>query len=300
MADHDQRMKTAVKAFPRDFVALFDPAWPPRLVFSSLEWLEQEVFPDPPEGQRRLIDLLAKIQVKEPVVGSDHLLLHVEIESADSLTRLRRLMPRYHAFLRHKHHLAVLSVGLYLDVALAGSGWDGVEERIWGQMLATTRWPYLGLPGLEAMSYVTDENPLAVAFSALMRVREDRRAWLKATALQRIGQADLTKQQKYVLMEIVQTYLPLVGPHLQEYDRLLLTEEFTVARQYGETSKEIGRRETVREQLEARFGSLSQTARERFDAWPTERVREVSLMFYKAESLAELGLEDATDSARPS
>lgn len=188
--DHDQRMKTGVPLFIESLMRLATPLWAPRLDYSSLDWLDKELYPDPPEGTRRVIDLLARAKLFEEVRGKGHLLLHVEVESGDSLTGLRLRMPGYRAFLHQKHGLPVLSVGLYLGVGLDGLGWDGVEDVLWSERFGATRWPYVGLPALDAMSYVAGDNLLAVAFTALMAAREDRRPWLKAAAMKRIAEAD--------------------------------------------------------------------------------------------------------------
>ena len=59
--DHDQRLKEAVKSKFSDAIDLLLPTWVPWFDYPQLEWIEQEIFPDPPKGQRRVIDILAKI-----------------------------------------------------------------------------------------------------------------------------------------------------------------------------------------------------------------------------------------------
>lgn len=100
MVDHDQRLKVVLKKCFEEFFELFLPHWANRFDFSRVEWLEQEVFPDPPAGRRRVLDLVAKLPVRRgevdlPEEPDEWLsLVHVEIESGDSVTRLRRYMFR--------------------------------------------------------------------------------------------------------------------------------------------------------------------------------------------------------------
>ncbi len=49
MADHDQRFKNLLQEFFAEFVQLFFPDWAGRFDFAGLEWLNAEVFPDPPQ-----------------------------------------------------------------------------------------------------------------------------------------------------------------------------------------------------------------------------------------------------------
>jgi hypothetical protein len=66
-----------------------------------------------------------------------------------------------------------------------------------------------------------------------------------------------------------------------------------MALKIGKTSYELGQIALIREQLEARFGALSETVLQRLDAWPTDRLPELGRALLRAGSLAELGLEDA-------
>src|SRR4051812_9131256 len=118
MADHDQRLKVAVRAFIGELLALRLPDWAERFDLVGIEWLEQEVFPDPPQGERRHIDLVARVRLLQPVRGCREALVHVEVESGDSVSDLRGRMPRYHDFLGYKHNLPVLSLAVYMGVGL--------------------------------------------------------------------------------------------------------------------------------------------------------------------------------------
>jgi hypothetical protein len=305
VADHDQRMKAAVQQFLPEFVALAVADWAGRFDLSSPDWLPQEVFLDPPQGKRRQVDLVARAPLTQPIGENDEALLHVEIESGESLTDLRRRMPGYRAGLRMRHDLPVLSLALYLDVGLEGVGWDEAVEEIWGEPTDRTRWRYVGLPGLDAMRHAQGDNVLAAALSVLMSVAEDRKAELKATAMERIARANLTVDRRATLVEIVEAYLPLHGPHMSDYNHLLLTEKYQMARQLGETSfekgekkgEQKGKREAIRDLLEAWFGPLSEGARQRFEALSPDKLRELSLAMRGAKSLAELGLEDVSNGA---
>jgi len=88
--DHDQRFKTLIREFFADFLRLFFAAWAARLDLSGVEWLDQEVFPDPPEGTRHALDLVVRVPVSSELVASAAriLLVHIEIESPERTTAL--------------------------------------------------------------------------------------------------------------------------------------------------------------------------------------------------------------------
>src|SRR5262245_6827353 len=105
MMDHDQRFKTLIQEFFGEFLELFFVEWARRLDCSAVEWLDKEVFSDPPEGQRRVLDLVAKLPTRQAVPPlrsgePEHwlALIHIEIESPDKVTpvRLRMFRPYVH------------------------------------------------------------------------------------------------------------------------------------------------------------------------------------------------------------
>jgi hypothetical protein len=95
MADHDQRLKAILRECLAEAVQLVHSPWSEGLLFGQAEWLQQELFPDPPAGERRSVDRVAQV----PHSTHTHVLIHIEVETAEALTSLRDRMPRYH------HHM---------------------------------------------------------------------------------------------------------------------------------------------------------------------------------------------------
>ncbi len=306
MADRDQRFKTLLELCFPAFMRLFFAEWADRFDFEGLEWLRQEMFPDPPQGERRQLDLVARPPVRQPLSSRVHgepesriALLHVEIESEDRVAPFRPRMFDYFRVLEQRHHLPVLPIALFLRVGLEGIRWDVYEEWFWEHRLVHFEYPYVGLPALDAEQYLNGDNWLGVALAALMRVPEERRAWLKAEALRRLAACPENPFRKFLLCECVQAYLPLEGPQLQEFDHLLMSEPYAgvrpMATTWYEEGREKGRREgevrILQRLLEKHFGGpLSPEALARLAAWPLDRLEDVSIRLFEARTLDELGL----------
>src|SRR5713101_3453276 len=121
--DHDQRFKHLLREFFREFMELFFPAQAARLDFTAVEWLDKELFTDPPQGEKKVLDLVAKVPAKPPGdVGEQIILIHVEVESEDCTTSLDERFPEYFWHLRRKYGAAVLPVAVFLKVGLDGLG----------------------------------------------------------------------------------------------------------------------------------------------------------------------------------
>jgi hypothetical protein len=154
--DHDQRFKTLIREFFADFLHLFFRDWAARLDLRTVEWLDKELYPDPPEGSRHKLDLLAKVPVDpefDPQLSESLLLVHVEIESPDRVAARTPRLPYYYRFLRDKLQLPVLPIVLYLKVGLDGVGIDRYIEEICGFEVNCFQYLYVGLPGLDGIQF---------------------------------------------------------------------------------------------------------------------------------------------------
>jgi hypothetical protein len=313
MADHDQRFKSLSKAFFAEFFQVFFPAWANRFDFSRVDWLEQEVFTDPPRGERRSLDLVARLPlcpgVPPPALASGEpadcwlTLIHVEIESRDTVAPLRPRMLSYYEQLRRRHGLPVLPIALYLQVGLDGIGWDVYEEKFWDHRLVAFEYAYVGLPALDGEQYVAGEHLLGVALTALMRVPPARRAEVHAEALRRLAEARENDYRRYLLLDCLEAYATLDEAQAQELGALLRTERYQGAQAMAVTTFEKGVqaglqqglqswRTALQKLVEARFGPLSASARERLDSMGPKQLEALALELLKAQSLQELGLED--------
>jgi hypothetical protein len=304
--DHDQRFKTLIKVFFQEFLRLFFRNWAERLEAAAVEWLDKEVFPDPPEGPRRLLDLVGRVPTRQAVPGQrvgeaeHHLaLIHIEIESPDKATPLRPRMCDAYRHLRIKYGLPVLPIALYLHVALDGIGTDVYVERFWELEVERFQYLYVGLPGLDAVNYVQGDNWLGVALAALMRIPPDQVAWLGAEALRRLQTAPLPDQQRFLLADCVQAYLPLDEAQQRAFDQLLTTEPYQGVQAMNLTSFDMGiekgvekgRRDALRELLEDQFGPLSSVVLTRLEQMPVEQLRQLQRAVLKGDSLSALGLD---------
>lgn len=303
-ADHDQRFKTIIREFFADFLRLFFADWARRFDLSNVEWLDTELLPDPPGGDRHLLDLVARLHALEPIGESAEwlALVHIEIESPDKTTLLKPRLPGYYVHLRERHQLPVLPIVIYLKVGLNGLGIDTVVEQFWELETLTFRYLYVGLPGLDAEPYLRGDNWLGVALSALMSIPRPLIAEYGAEALRRLGGAPLTPQQRFLLGDCVDAYLDAEGSEREKFWRIVEEESTEGVRAMHKTRVEVaeeqarerGRRAGQLELLEAmiasRFGSLSEPSLTKLRALTDTELQQLSLRILTATTLADLGL----------
>ncbi|VAX38012.1 hypothetical protein MNBD_PLANCTO02-1046, partial [hydrothermal vent metagenome] len=246
-SDHDQRFKLLLKEFLPEFFQLFFPEWAKQFEFDQTEWLDTEAFSDPPQGDRRMLDLVAKLKRTEPEKSKPDSkkdsskwlsLIHIEVESATSIAPLRRRMHRYYTDLRQRHDLPVLPVAIYLKVGLDGIGVDEYHEAFNSFEILHFRYLYVGLPHLDSVKYSKEKNILSSALAGLMKTPSGLKPRRKADAFEEISVSDYNDFQKYLLLECLEAYFDLKRPQQKEFEQLLDTEEYQGAKKMAITTHE--------------------------------------------------------------
>jgi hypothetical protein len=300
--DHDQRLKVLLKEFFGQFLFCFFPAWAERFDFSFIEWLDKEVFLAPPQGEKRQLDLVAKLRLRPDVPPPCEkmtelvALVHVEVETRQSAAALRPRMFEYYALLRRDLGLPVWPIGLFLRVGMEGVGWDAYEEFFWDHRILRFEYAYVGLPGLDAEQYVNGEQLLGVALSTLMCVTPQRRAELFLEGLKRIVLSSENDRRRSLLQECLEAYSKLEPAQKEQYQALLNTPPYQEVKATMITTfdqgRYAGRLETALLQLEEKFGPLSPTVRQRVEALSPDELRQLTRDLLKAQSLKDLHLEE--------
>jgi hypothetical protein len=308
--DHDQRLKVLLKEFFEAFFLAFFPDWAARFEFGAIDWLDKELFLAPPQGEKRQLDLVARLRLRpgapppRPHTNDLVALVHVELESRASAIAFRPRMFEYYVQLRRDTGLPVMPIGLFLRVGLEGIGWDTYEEHFWEHQLLRFDYAYVGLPALDGERYATGENLLGVALSTLMRLPAERRAELHAEGLKRIARSGENDYRRHLLAECLEAYADLDEAQKARLQALLNTEPYREVQPLMITTYERGlekgmergilegeRRSALR-LLEARFGPPSAEVKQRVEALAPEALAQLQIDLLRAQSLKELRLQD--------
>lgn len=308
--DHDQRLKVLLKEFFEAFFLCFFPTWAARFDFTEIDWLDKELFTAPPQGEKRRLDLVARLKLRPDAppprddVTDLVALVHVEVESRGSVSEFRPRMFDYYVQLRRDTGLPVLPIVLLLRVGLEGIGWDAYEEHFWEQQVLRFEFAYVGLPALPAEPFATGENLLGVALSALMRQPADRQAELYVEGLKRIAGSGENDFRRFLLAECLEAYAELDEAQKDRFQALLQTEAYREVKPLMKTTYERGieqgiergieqgeRRAALR-QMEKKFGPLSAEVKRRVEALSPESLARLQLDLLDAQALEELRLDD--------
>lgn len=307
MTDHDQLFKQLLEEFFDQLLQLIEPRLADQLEPGEATFLKQDVFSGIGEGDRAIVDLVAKIPVKD---GQPRLVLaHVEIERQFRKAMAERLWC-YYMYLRLNFSLPVIPILINLSGGPSGVTTAEWTDEVLGREVASFHYTNFGLSGCLAEEYLDRPQPLAWGLAALMRSEKWDRVEQKIRCRRAIFSADVSEKQGMLLLNLVHTYIELDGPEAERFDRLKKQElkeigdmELTWAGKIEAKGREQGReqgrvegslaatRRLVLRQLEHRFGSLSKQTRNRVEALNDQQeLDRLSERLLDAGSLAELGL----------
>ncbi len=300
MEDHDQRLKSLLKRLCGELFEMFFPAWAKALDFSAPEWLDKELFPDPPAGHRRTLDLLAKVPITDPnlVRPGDPAellaLVHIEVESADTTANARRQLWEHYCHLRVVHELPVLPVAVFLRVGLDGIGVDTHVETFGDLEVVTFRYLYVGLPRLDAVQYVEGEKLLGVGLTAFMDIPDAEATRLAGRAIERIAGSQADDMTRFLLAECIESYLPVPPTHEKLLETIMASSTNEGLKALRMTTFDRGahasRLETAKELLAQKFGHYPPEVDTQLETMNFRDLSKVVSGILKAASLRDLGL----------
>lgn len=270
---YDQLLKELLRTFFAEFMQQFFPDAAAQLDLSQVTFLEQETATDVGRGERRSLDLVAQVARRD---GSTELILsHVELQARPEPDFPERMF-EYCTLLRRNYRLAVLPIVVYIQGGRGRAGWEQYRETVFGEVIVSFRFRRLRLRGFRAAEAVAGRRPLACALAALMDRRDTDPAELKVESLQGIGRSGLDEARQWLLVNFVETYLPLSGEQERRYRQMLAEQENAVAKQiemtWGDRMREEGRRQGL---LRGKRDGILLVLRTRFPSMPEEWTRRV-------------------------
>ena len=313
--DHDNHFKQLIRANLEAVLRIFFPAFAAQVDWErGIEFLEREHFTDLPGGNRRFIDLGAKVFLRDGRPA----LIHHEFQLREGEVCQGEKMPArvriYQNVLELRYRLPVVTIVLYLFGSRTGLGWERYRVHFRGMSEVFTRYRVVGLPRIPARKGLRSGRSVGAALAALMDRGEWSRARLKAECLRAVARTPDNEALKYLATNTIETYLPLDENEEAEYRSLVKEDDYMeaweVEQSWADRMEEKGRlkgfeqglekgiekgiekgtRRLIFRQLEARFGPLPERAVKALKRMRNGALEALSLRILEADSLDELGL----------
>lgn len=200
--DHDANFKRLLTTFFHEFVALFLPEVGAYLDMTTpIEFLDKEVFTDITGGERREVDLIAKVRFRDQ---DAFFLIHVE-NQANAQSNFPRRMFRYSARLHEKYDLPIYPVVIFsYDTPRRP---EQRQYQVAFPDMAVLQFTYrvIQLNRLSWRSFVTQPNPVAAALMAKMKIAHSDWPKVKLECLRLLATPKLDPARSHLIGGFIDT-----------------------------------------------------------------------------------------------
>lgn len=295
MIDHDHAFKEILGEFFPEFITLFFPQVAEYLDRSSIEFQPQEIFADLIDGDTYEADVVVKARFR----GQDsYFIIHVEHQSAFD-PDFDRHMFIYFALLHRIFHLPVYPIVIFSHRSprQAGDRTHTVEFSDWEVLRFNYR--AIRLNHLKWQDYAQQQNPIASAFMAKMKMKPQERPLVKVECLKQMARLGLNPAQSRMISKFVDNYLRLEGQEKAafqaELDRIEPSEKGAVmevltswTEEGIERGRQEGERSLILRLLNRRVGTLPEAIQTQVEALPLEQLEMLGEALLDFTGLADL------------
>ncbi|MDZ8070713.1 MAG: DUF4351 domain-containing protein [Nostoc sp. DedQUE08] len=205
MIDHDRLFKELLSNFFPEFIELFFPDISAYWERDSIEFLPQEIFTDVTEGERKILDIVLQVSVR----NQDTLfIIHTEHQSY-SQTNFNQRMFTYFARLHEKYALPVYPIVIYSHDSPQTPEPNSYRIDFQGKRVLEFNYEVVQLNQLKWQDFVNQRNPVASALMAKMQMDVQERPTVKLMSLQLLANLGLNPAQIQLISGFIDTYLDL-------------------------------------------------------------------------------------------
>jgi hypothetical protein len=254
--DHDQLFKQLIQTFFLEFLELFAPALLETIQPETLQFLPQEYFTELLEGDRKAIDLLAQVQLKpnsKVKPASQMILVHIENQSYSEALIDRRIF-FYFAQLYREYQIPIYPLVLFsFDEPLRA---EPHQHRVILPDLdvLTFNFRTIQLNRLNWRKFLKQQNPIAAALMAKMKIKPQDRPKVKIECLRLLATLQLDPARTYLISGFIDTYLRLDQQEEQKFQaaiaKIKLPQEKARIMQITTSWMEQGLKQGLEEGLE--------------------------------------------------
>ena len=275
--DHDRLFKELLTTFFTEFIDLFLPDISAALDRTvEVVPLDKEIFTDVTQGETHEVDVVMQARFR----GEDtFFLIHVE-NQASAQTDFPKRMFRYFARLSERYDLPVYPVVIFSYDTPKRPEPTRFVVRFPGKTVLRFEYTVIQLNRLPWRRFVRQENPVASALMAKMKMSARDRPRVKAECLRLLASLKLDPARTRLIGGFVDSYLKLNGKEMKQFERTIetflptervATMEITTSwEQMGITQGKIagrheGKETLVVRQLRRRFGTVPSDLASRLD-----------------------------------
>jgi predicted transposase YdaD len=228
--DHDRLFKELISTFFIDFLDLFLPEVASDIERDSIQFLPELVLTDVTEGEKKNIDLLAKVKYRQE---DTYFLIHVEAQSYTQSAFAKRIF-KYFARLHEKYDLPIYPVVIFSFDEPKRPEPNNYQVTFPSLNVLNFNFASIQLNQLSWRDYLTQQNPVAAALMALMNIAVSERPQVKAECLRLLITLRLDPARMQLISGFVGVYLDLNAAEEELFNATVDTMGLTNEEKYME------------------------------------------------------------------
>jgi predicted transposase YdaD len=205
MTDHDRLFKELLSTFFIEFLELFLPQVARAIEPDSVRFLPQEYFADLTTGEKKIIDLLAQVQLAGQEVG---FLIHLEAQASSKADFARRMF-FYFARLHQKYLQRIYPIVLFSFDEPYREEPNRYSVEFEDLKVMEFNFFPIQLNRLNWRDFLNRRNPVAAALMAKMKIDAADRPRVKVECLRLLATLRLDPARSQLISGFVDTYLRL-------------------------------------------------------------------------------------------
>lgn len=228
--DHDRLFKELISTFFTEFIELFLPTIAYDIDKESIQFLPEEILVDITAGDKKVIDLLAKVKYKQK---DTFFLIHLEAQSYTQQDFAKRMF-KYFARLYEKYDLPIYPVVIFsFDEPLRQ---EPQIHTITFPNLEVLKFQFaaIQLNRISWRDYLNQQNPVAAALMSKMNISREERPQVKAECLRLLTTLKLDPARMQLISGFVDTYLNLNEAEEQTFKAVISTMRLAEKEEYME------------------------------------------------------------------
>jgi hypothetical protein len=282
--DHDQLFKELLSTFFVEFIELFLPNVAEIMDRDSITFLPQEYFTDLITGDRKIIDLLAKVRLRNQEASEQEafFLIHLENQSFSEADFAQRVF-FYFAKLHQEYRLPIYPVVIFSFDQPKRPEVSQYQVTLADQEILRFNFTAIQLNQLSWRDFLNQPNPIAAALMAKMQIQPSDRPKVKAECLRLLATLKLDPARTRLISGFVDTYLTLNVTEEQtfqtELDKMGLNKEervMEIVTSWMRTGMRNEAEKLVLRQLNRRFGPIETEIEQQIQALSIDRVEDLS------------------------
>jgi hypothetical protein len=253
---HDQLFKELLQAFLPEFMMLFFADAAEEIDWSTVEFMDKELFTDSFDGLRRTLDVVARVHTRtgEP----EMILIHVEVESSPGPEFPARMYD-YYSTLRLRRRVPVFPIVLYVRHGVQAP-LSFHEESLFGRRIVRFDFHPVALPAVLGRDLPV-QNPVTHALRPLLPDRQPDPVDLVLECYAGIAATAGNPHREALLAHFVDSYAPLTEKQAAALQAKLADNDYQEVRVMMTTwerrGQDLGIRKAILRVLQARFGPIS-------------------------------------------